>query len=195
MSRPLRFPVFHFLPHIQYGLLSVLMMMAIPAQAAGGATARTLAQPLLAAFQHSIVASRALGTQSKDSLSCIAALPKDSFSDLIQEALNQGLSNAELTAIDAYFSRPAFSAEIPHLLAQLQGMKLSNTNLVRAPLTDADKKLESTLLNGDILHKLTSAEYFKTAQVFAAFDAKSKDLLWQCGIRKNDLRDPWRLMV
>ncbi|MDO8178520.1 MAG: hypothetical protein Q7T62_09780 [Undibacterium sp.] len=195
MSRPLRFPVFHFLPHIQYGLLSVLMMMAIPAQAAGGATARTLAQPLLAAFQHSIVTSRALGTQSKDSLSCIAALPKDSFSDLIQEALNQGLSNAELTAIDAYFSRPAFSAEIPHLLAQLQGMKLSNTNLVRAPLTDADKKLESTLLNGDILHKLTSAEYFKTAQVFAAFDAKSKDLLWQCGIRKNDLRDPWRLMV
>lgn len=168
---------------------------SLPTHAANsqkGATAHALAQPVLAAFQHSILSSRALGIQSKDSISCVAALPKDSFSDMIQDALNQHLSSSDLTAVDAYFSRPAFAAQIPPLLAQMQGLPLTTPKEVRAPLSETDKKLEDALKERDILNKLMLAEYFKTPQVLAAFSAKSNDLLTQCAVRQNALHNPLR---
>lgn len=146
-----RFLQSHFLrfqPRIRRCLGPILVAMALPAQAAGGATASTLAQPLLTAFQHAVLSVQLPTGQSADSLRCLAALPKDSFSALIQDALNQGLSAAELTAMDAYFSKPALSHD-------------------------------------EILNQLLTAHYFKTPQVFAAFNARSGDLLKQCAIRQT----------
>lgn len=173
----------------------VLFACASNADAVTGPAARTLAQPLLSAFQHSVMSSGTLGMQSKNSLECVAALPQDSFADLIQEALSQGLSSTDLTITDAYFSRPAFSTEIPYLIAHLQGVKLSATKLTRPTLSQADQQLEAELLQRNILHKLMSAYYFKSPQVFSAFNIKSKNLLAQCAIRQNDQRDPLRVLA
>jgi hypothetical protein len=176
--------------------LGLLLFSFFPTHAANdsataGAAAKTLAQPLLAAFQHSILSSRALGAQTKQSLSCVESLPKDSFSDMIQVALQQRLSRADLNAIDAYFSRPAFAAQIPQLLAYLQGLPLTAaTEVPRPALSEEDRKLEADLQSRDILNKLMLAEYFKTPLVLEAFSAKSKDLLAQCAIRQNEARDP-----
>lgn len=180
--------------------LGLLLLAFLPTHAANdstatGAAARTLAQPLLAAFQHSILSSRALGTQSKESLSCVESLPKDSFSEMIQTALQQRLSRNDLYAIDAYFSRPAFAAQIPQLLAHLQGMPQSSlTEQARPHMSAEDRQLEADLQSRDILNKLMLAEYFKTPQVLEAFTAKSKDLLAQCAIRQNEARQPLRTL-
>ncbi|MFZ6751534.1 hypothetical protein [Undibacterium sp. Ren11W] len=197
MSRPTKFTPKRLL----VSCLGLLLFSYLPTQAANdrnfaGAAAQTLAQPLLAAFQHSILSSRALGAQSKQSLSCVESLPKDSFSEMIQVALQQRLSRADLTAIDAYFSRPAFAAQIPQLLAYLQGLPLAAaTDAPRPAMSAEDRKLEADLQSRDILNKLMLAEYFKTPQVIEAFSAKSKDLLAQCAIRQNEARDPLRAVA
>jgi hypothetical protein len=192
------------LSHIRFAIrqctLSIFVLLAIPAHVnaatgATGATARMLAQPLLVAFQHSVIDSGALGAQSRDSLSCVAALPIDSFADLIQNALSQGLSNTDLQTSDTYFSRPVFSTEIPYLLAYLQGVTLSTTKFPRPPLSETDQRVETDLLHHDILNKLMTAYYFKKPQVFAAFNARSKNLLMQCAIRPNDQHTHLRVLA
>jgi hypothetical protein len=183
-------------PCLGLSLFALLPSHAANDRAYAGAAAQTLAQPLLAAFQHSILSSRALGAQSKQSLSCVESLPKDSFSEMIQVALQQRLSRADLNAIDAYFSRPAFAAQIPQLLAHLQGLPVSSTTEAARPaMSEEDRKLEADLQSRDILNKLMLAEYFKTPQVIEAFSAKSKDLLAQCAIRQNEARDPLRAIA
>lgn len=179
--------------HCAWCLLTLISSLSAHAtNNQNGATAHALAQPVLAAFQHSILESRVLGIQSRNSMSCVAALPKDSFSDMIQDALNQHLSNSDLSAIDAYFSRPAFATKIQPLLAHLQGLPLTGAKELHAPLSEADKKLEDDLKERDILNKLMLADYFKTPQVLAAFSAKSNDLLTQCAVRQNALHNPLR---